>query len=291
MSRKKRLGGGLDTLFGQDSMDRFKLNISETGELLADVDVNLISAATAQSRTDFNEDKIKALADSIAELGLLQPITVKRDGGSFELIAGERRLRAVKSLGHTKIKAIVKDADEKTVAQLTLLENMQREDLNPIEEANGYNYLMTEFNMTQEGVGLVAGKSRAYISNIVRLLNLKKAEQKALIDQKISVGHAKVLLSIKDSRIRKSAFNDIIKNNLTVRELENLIAKPATERKSPQSDPEKDPEVRRLENDLTEVMGTKVFLKGGLNKGSIVVEYYSEEELERLTEMMLHVEQ
>ena len=194
--KKSGLGRGLGALIPNESMEAFESKINEHGDLIHEVDINLIMPNKNQPRKVFDVEKIYSLGESIAELGLLQPIVVKKNGSLYEIIAGERRWRACKHIGLKKVPAIIKDVDNSTIAQLALIENLQREDLNPIEEAMAYSRLIEEFEITQEKMSKIAGKSRVYITNTMRLLKLEPYIQDSIIDKKITSGHGRALLSL-----------------------------------------------------------------------------------------------
>lgn len=295
MSTKNRgLGGkGIGALFPEGEMNKFEGSINEKGELLTDLDIKRIIPNQDQPRRKFDAETISLLAESIKEVGLLQPITVRKRGAEYELIAGERRLRACQSLGHKKIRAIIVDADEKMGAELALIENLQREDLNPVDEALAYKMLVEKHDVTHEALSTLVGKSRAHITNMIRLLTLNERELVALTNGRISVGHAKVLLSIKNPAIRNKVFKLCVEQGISVREAEKLANSSSTLPTRKEKTKKIDPELTSLEKRLGDALGTKVCLKQSSsgNRGSITIDFYSKEERERIVELLFHVEQ
>lgn len=293
MSKTKALGGkGLESLFNISDMATFKSTVNEDGEVLVNIPVNLIVANPNQPRKDFDKESIQALAESIKEAGLLQPISVIEDSGEYTLVAGERRLRAVKLLGHETIKAIVVNADEKYAAELALIENLQREDLNALDEAEAYDALIKQHKITHERLSTLVGKSRAHISNYIRLLQLKKHELEALRSGSLTVGHAKVLLSIKDPALRQRVFKASIDGGITVRKAEAMASEEKKEKKPARKTKKTtDPDVKKIERRLEDTFGTKVKVANKDNgSGSITIEYYTKEDLDRVLDILFHVE-
>lgn len=289
--KKKRLGHGVETLFNVDDMSRFNSTVNEKGELVVNIPLEHIIANPSQPRKSFDEESIRALAVSIDKVGLLQPISVVSDSGKYVVIAGERRLRAVKELGHKTIKAIVVNADEKLIAELALIENLQREDLNPVDEAQAYLSLTKTHRMTHEQISELVGKSRAHISNFIRLLSLNSNELEGLKSGALSVGHAKVLLGIKDEALRNKLLRRILDDNISVREAERLAQAPE-QKNPPKKNKEKDSEKQRVERELTDHFGRKVSIttKSG-DSGFVSLEFYSAEDRDRLLDLLFHVEQ
>lgn len=294
MSKKKGLGQGVNALFHSEDMTRFNSSVNEKGELVLSIPVKFIQPNPNQPRKFFDDATIDALALSIDKVGLLQPISVTEEQGSYFLVAGERRLRAVKKLGHKEIKAIVVNADPRLVAELALIENLQREDLNPVDEANAYLALTMTHRMTHEMISDLVGKSRAHISNYIRLLGLGKEELDSLREGKISVGHAKVLLSIKDRADRMQLLKRCVEEALSVREAERLAVGSSKRAESKHTAKKQDGDAnqRRVERRLEDKFGTKVKIRNrSEDSGSIVIEFYSREDRERLLELLFHVEQ
>lgn len=255
------------------------------------VPLNRIRASTLQPRKDFSDESLRELADSIREQGILQPLTVRERGGFFELIAGERRWRASQLANLPEIPVIVREVDDRTALELALIENLQRDNLNAIEEALGYARLAEQFQLTQEEIALKVGKSRAAVANATRLLKLPASVQTLVRDGQISVGHAKVILGLPDEKIQKLAAERVVKDGLNVRQTEGLIAKlqmrggktPDGKLKAivPVSS-----NISRLEDKLREKFGTKVHLKYAQGKGAVEIAFFSDNELQRVLETL-----
>ena len=251
------------------------------------VKINLIKDNSLQPRTNYDEAKLENLKASIKEKGVLQPILVRQKGDLFEVIAGERRLRAARSLNLSEVPVIVKSVTDQEALVLALVENIQREELNPIEEAEAYKKLMEDFHFTQEAVAQSVGKDRSTISNLTRLLNLPKEMQQSIYDGKLSVGHARALLSLENPLERKQLFDLSIKKEISVRELENLIvAKGKGGSRREKNKTAKNYEFIALEEDLQKHLGTKVRIMPQKKRGKIVIEYYSTDDLDRILEII-----
>ena len=253
------------------------------------VPLNRVRASSLQPRKDFSKESLQELADSIREQGIVQPLIVRERNGDFELIAGERRLRASQLLNLAEVPVIVREADDRTVLELALIENLQRENLNAIEEALGYNQLAEQFHLTQEEIAAKVGKSRTAVANATRLLRLPEAVRNYVREGRLSVGHAKVILSLPEEKSQKDAAERAIKDGLNVRQTEGMIAKlqargdrsPATaESTAAASTPAGDPHISRLEDKLREKLGTKVQLRYHQGKGLVEISFYSDAELE-----------
>lgn len=281
---KKGLGKGLSALIPTSTQT------GDAGEPVTEIDVKLIEPNTFQPRRTFDEEKLLELADSIKEHGVVQPIIVRPlNNGKYELVVGERRLRACQKISIGKIPAVIKDFSNKQMIEIALVENIQRQDLNPVEEAFAYKRLMEEFKLTQEEVAKRVSKSRSQIANMVRLLNLPKNVLKYLSQGYITVGHARPLLAIEDEEIQISTVEEIINKQLSVRETENLI-KRLIENKDKvitrnKKELEKSPIIIDLESRLRSVCGTKVKIKNKGEKGSIEIEYYSTDDFERIVSL------
>lgn len=253
--------------------------------------ISLIEPNREQPRKIFEEEQLHELAESIKEYGVLQPLLVQKKGDYYEIIAGERRWRAAQIAGLREVPVVVREYSKQRTMEIALIENVQREDLNPIEEAKAYQQLIQEFGMKQEDVASRVAKNRATITNSLRLLKLDDRVQDMLIRGRISGGHARTLLSLEEKEKQYEIANRIIDKELSVRETEKLVKALATEpkkKKEPQTE-ERNMEVfyRDLEDKLKAVMGTKVIInKKDRNKGRIEIEYYSPVELERLTELL-----
>lgn len=286
--KKSGLGKGLGALIPNESMQAFESKVSEHGELIHEVDMNLIMPNKDQPRKNFDAEKIETLAHSIADHGLLQPIVLKKKGGFFEIIAGERRWRAYKVLGNKKIAAIIKDVDDSTIAQLALIENLQREDLNPIEEALAYHHLIESYQITQEQMSRIAGKSRTYITNTMRLLKLELPIQEAISESIISNGHGRALLGIVSEKNRALAFEKVVKEGLSVRATEELVKNFDVIFKEPVSrvKPKRPIEIVSLEDELSVTIGTKVSIKENKGRGKILIDFYDQEDLNRIIDII-----
>lgn len=256
----------------------------EEGKKVEEVEIFKIIANPHQPRKDFDEVKLKELAASIKKNGIIQPLVVAQKGSTFELIAGERRLKAAKIAGLTKVPVIVREADDQQKLELAIIENIQRHDLNPLEEANSYSKLSQEFGLNQEEIALKVGKSRSAVANKLRLLQLPSEIQKALREEKITEGHAKAILAITDPEKQKALFELILKNNLTVRQTENktreISVRPHKRIVS------QDPEFKEIEEKLIGKLGTKIKLSKSGQGGKIIIEFYSREELDSLVEKL-----
>lgn len=296
MSQQFGLGRGLSSLIpnkqpAQKSADDFSKTVSGSTDdsirgdkYVVEVDVNQISANPQQPRMQFDDDKIENLAESIKVHGIIQPLVVTKKGNFYEIVAGERRLQAAKKIGLKKVPVIVREADELQKLELAIVENVQRHDLNPIEEGMAYKKLEDEFQMTQEEIAMKMGKSRSLVANKVRLLNLPIEIQKGLVEGKITEGHAKAILSIENPEKQRALYELILKNNLTVRQIEDKSREVSV--RSHKRVVSVDPQVKQLENMLVEVLGTKVKISKAGDGGKIVIEYYSKEDLEALLDKL-----
>lgn len=286
--KKSGLGRGLGALINNESMEAFENKINEHGELIHEVDINLIMPNKDQPRKNFDHEKIVSLSESIEDHGLMQPIVLKKKGGLYEIIAGERRWRACKHLGLKKIPSIIKDVDDATIAQLALIENLQREDLNSIEEAMAYSRLIDEYQITQEKMSKIAGKSRVYITNTMRLLKLDDYIQVAIANKVISSGHGRALLALDNEKKRKKAYDFILSEELSVRATEELIKNYDKHFKVVESKakPIRDAEIISMEEELSVFIGTKVAIKEKNGKGKIVIDFYNEDDLIRILDLI-----
>ena len=254
---------------------------------IMEVPLDSISPNPHQPRDDFNEEGLQELANSIKEHGVLQPLVVSRkESGDYELIAGERRLEAAKIVGLEKVPVIVKKVNEQNKAELALIENIQRYDLNPIEEARAYKKLQDTFAMTQEEVALRAGKSRSAVSNALRLLNLPMEIQKALMTGIITEGHARSILSVSNAEKQRALFDLIVREGLTVRQVEDKVRDVAPGANKPKKR-HADPNLIENERRLSEALGTKVHIRKSKTGGQIVIDYYSDEEFNSLLSNLL----
>jgi ParB family chromosome partitioning protein len=249
--------------------------------------IDKIERSRFQPRTEFDPEHLKELADSIKQRGVIQPLLVRAITGTdkFELIAGERRWRASREAGLTTIPALVRTATDEETLEIALIENLQREDLNPIEEARAYEQLANQFKLTQEQIAEKVGRSRAAVANAVRLLVLPAELQSWLSDGRLSVGHAKVILGLQTADEQRLVAERILKDNLTVRATEQLVEQLVTGKRRmgrAGSTALKAPEVLEIENKLQQKLGTRVTVRHGRKKGRIEIEYYSNDELSRL---------
>jgi len=264
----------------------------DSRDIVHRVPLNRVRPCPLQPRKDFPPESLRELADSIKEQGIVQPLIVRQQGDHFELIAGERRWRASQLIGLTEVPIIVREADDRAVLEMALIENLQRENLNPIEEAQGYSQLVSQFQLTQEEVALKVGKSRAVVANALRLLKLPVTIHAYLRDGRVSVGHAKVILGLTDAKQQELAAERIIKEALNVRQTEGLVAKllqrgpklPA--KPGPVVPLPTDAHVADLENRLRERLATKVQLRYKQGKGAVEISFFSDEELERVLQIL-----
>jgi len=291
----KGLGMGLDALFklnvteenSENKEDNNNFNLEDN--IIAgfvELPIERVSPNPDQPRKNFTDESIESLAQSIKAYGIIQPITVSKKGEFYEIIAGERRYRAAKLLGLQKIPCIIKDTSQREKLELSLIENIQRENLNPIEEAIAYSNLIETYGITQEELSERLGKSRTSITNFIRLLNLDIQIQKWLIDGIITPGHARTILSIEDKNEHINFAQYIIKNNLSVREAEKLAKNwPIQKKDKKSSNPVREIELQKAEEILKKKLQTKVNIIGTSHKGKIQIEYFTQEELERLLEL------
>lgn len=283
-SKSTGLGRGLEALFGEIESP---INSVDSNVGSVEVDIHEIKPNKAQPRKTFDRTSLEELAESIKENGLIQPIVVRKSGDIYEIVAGERRWRACKLAGISKVPCVVRDLTDKELALFAIIENMQREDLNPIEEAEGLDNMMQSYGMTQEQVSKSVGKSRPYISNSLRLLKLSNEVRKLIQEGQLSGGHGKILLRVEDEDKQLQLAKKIISEGLSVRTVENLTSGEVKEKRRKGRNANKNSDVLAVENDLKERLGTKVNLNMGVKKGKIEIEYYSRDELERLIEILM----
>ncbi len=285
--KKTSLGTGLSSLIpnkiNQDENFTFtKSNFSNSNAVIK-IPVENIIPNPSQPRYYFDGDNLKDLSNSIKEHGVIQPILVtKLSEGKYELIAGERRLQASKLVGKKEIPAIVRIASNQEKLELALIENIQRHDLNPIEEAKAYKKLQVEYNLTQEEVAQKAGKNRSTVANMMRLLELPIEIQRGLIEKKITEGHARAILSLENPEKRRALYELILKNKLTVRETEEKVREVTVHTHKRQTIKQIDPKIQDLEDKLQQKLGTKVQIKKKGTSGKLVIEFFSEEEFEKI---------
>jgi len=270
---EKRLGKGLGALIPE------KIT-TDTSEKIGEIKVSSIKPNALQPRKKFNNEKLEELKNSIREKGIIQPVVVRTAEDGYELIAGERRFRAVKELGYESIPAIVKNVSDADSLELSLIENIQREELNPVEEANAYMELVEKFNFSQEEIAKAVGKDKSTISNTVRLLSLPELIQEYIMDEAISMGHAKAILSLPTERSKIRFAKRIIKKNFSVRQAEELIKQRL--QKPGKKIAEKDEHLASLEESLQHYLGTRVKIIHGKKRGRLEISYYSNEDLDRI---------
>jgi ParB family chromosome partitioning protein len=274
---EKKLGKGLSALIPTHEQDKSK-------EKVVYVNVADIARSPYQPREQFHEEKLGELIASIREKGVIQPILVRSvSEGKYELIAGERRLRAVMNLNMERIPALIKDVDDLDALELSLIENIQREELNPIEEAHAFKRLGDEFGFTQEQIGQAIGKDRSTIANTLRLLLLPRQIQEALAAGAISMGHARALLALESERTQLRCCEKIMRRKLSVRQAEQLVKQVGA---APRRPAERDHHIVTIEEDLQHVFGTRVKIHQGKKRGKIEIQYYSHEDLERIVTLL-----
>ena len=275
---KKGLGRGLNSLFSEQIEEYDESSLQE-------IDINIIEPNQDQPRIDFDADSLAELADSIKQYGVLQPIIVAKEKDYYKIIAGERRFRASRLAKLEKIPCIVKTFTEIEQLQVALVENLQRKDLNPIEEALCYRRLIENFEKTQEELSASVGKSRPAITNSLRLLNLDKRVQSFLVDGRLSMGHGRTLLSIESAELQFELAERIIEEEMSVREVEEAVRKLTEPKKAAvkqKSKPSKKNEYKFAEDNMMAALGTKVTVVQGKRKGKIEIEFYSPEDLDRI---------
>ena len=280
MPKRKALGRGLSALFPETVIPG-----DERGFFYCPIES--ISPNPSQPRQNFNDSELIELVNSIKEKGIIQPILVSQTKDGFQLIAGERRWRAAQKAGLDKIPAWVRDASPGEALELALIENIQRKDLNPIEEASGYQELMQKFNLTQESLSKRIGKERSTIANFLRLLKLPVIIQQDLIDGQLTTGHARALASIESPLAQKGVRDLIIKKSLSVRQTESLVKKKLAPKKPKSLKDKTDYYIESLAKDLQKSLGTKVAIKRKGEKGRIIIDFYSDEDLGRLIDRLL----
>ena len=280
--KKGTLGRGLDALIPKGN------NESESkaqGLLVAPI--YNVHPNTRQPRKEFDDSAISELSASIKKKGILQPLVVRRSERGYEIIAGERRWRAAQHAGVTEVPILVKEATDREMLELALIENLQREDLNPIEEANAYQQLISNFGLTHEDVSQQIGKDRSTITNRLRLLRLPDKAQRALIHSDISAGHARALLSLEEESDIIAALALVLKQKLSVRQTEQLIQKLLKPKPQKRSLQPPDPYLQQTVDEMKRSLGTQVKIVNNAGRGKIEIEFYSESELERLTDYIL----
>ena len=283
MGKKSSLGSGLDALFGGD----FSISTNSM-EGAVTLPISKVEPRKDQPREHFDPEALDQLTDSIRTHGLIQPITVRRiDNGYYQIIAGERRWRAARAAGLEEVPVRILEADDRTAMELALVENLQREDLNPIEEAKGYQTLMSEYGLTQEEASVAVGKSRPAVANILRLLTLSAPVLEMVSKGELSAGHGRALLSIEDEKTQLEAAKLVAEKQYSVRQTETLAAKFGKQNQQEQKKETEEISIdyaREVEKELENALGRKVKLTEGKRRGKIEIEYYGAEDRERLIE-------
>lgn len=295
------LGKGLDALFGdvevsilndENKNDGYEANDKSNEETITSsgisyINIDEIKPNANQPRKTFDEGKLEELASSIEAHGLIQPLVVRKSNNGYEIVAGERRWRAARKIGLREIPAIVRELNDEENMLLAIIENMQREDLDPIEEAEGINQMIETYGLSQEQVSKSLGKSRPYISNQLRLLKLPTDIRKLVSEGKLSSGHVRALINVPDENKQILLAKQAVEQGLSVRQIE-VLAKESKDvtKKAKSKKPKKSADVKRVEEDLKNTLGTKVNLNQNGKKGKIEIEFYSKDELERLIEML-----
>ena len=297
MAVKKGLGKGLDSLITNKVEKPVVTDVAidkENGAVL--VNISKVEPNREQPRKKFDEDALLELSESIKQFGVLQPLLVQERTDYYEIIAGERRWRAAKLAGVKEVPVIIKNLTEQEIAEISLIENIQREDLNPIEEAQAYKRLLTEFNLKQDEVAERVSKSRTAVTNAMRLLKLNEKVQQMLIDEMLTTGHARALLAIEDEEKQYEIAQRIFDEKLNVRDTEKLVKNIQNEKNNPITEKNKiDPQLiavyRDLEEQMKSILGTKVFINPkDEKKGKLEIEYYSQDELDRIIDLIRTVD-
>lgn len=302
MAVKRGLGRGLDNLIPTDDAKSDKTPVNNTKaktavkEVIKEVEqtlnINRIEPNKSQPRKNFNEDALVELADSIKQFGIIEPLVVTKKKGYYELIAGERRWRAARMAGLKEVPVVIKDYTDQEIVEIALIENLQREDLNPIEEAMAYDRLIKEFHLKQDEVAERVSKSRTTITNSLRLLKLCEPVQQMLIDDMLSTGHVRALISIEDKELQHDTAMYIFDKKLSVRETESYVKKLLSGKIKSQKEVAATEEnlnflYKDIEEKLKDILGTKATIKAkSNNKGKIEIEYYSQDDLDRITRML-----
>ncbi|ETP66983.1 plasmid partitioning protein ParB [Planococcus glaciei] len=274
----KGLGKGINALFPGESL-------SET-ETINQISITQIRTNPYQPRKVFDETALQELSESIKEHGILQPVVVRKSGKHFELVVGERRFRAAKLAKLTEVPALVKELTDQQMMELAILENLQREDLTPIEEAEAYQKLMEALNITQEQLAFRLGKSRPHIANHIRLLALPANVRDMISDKKLTMGHGRTLLGLRLKKLIPETAEKVVKENLNVRQLENLVQRLNEDVPRETIEKKKDLFIEEKQSELRDRFGTNVQIKKTKNKGKIEIEFFSEEDLERILELL-----
>jgi len=278
MGRRLALGRGMKQLIPDVA--------EEDIQKVMNLDIDLIIPNPEQPRRTFDQEKLQELADSIKENGIIQPVVVMASGDEYKLIAGERRWRASQLAGYDKIPAIVKKATEDEALSWALIENIQRQDLNPIEEALAYKNLLEKQEITQDSLAKKLGKGRVTITNTMRLLKLPEPVQDLIVSKKISFGHARCLVTIDEDQVVEQMAQETVQKGLSVRALEERVKKLKDQTKKGPAKPKKDPFIRNAEKQMTQFIGSKVQIHGNQMKGKVTIPYLSEGDLQRIFECL-----
>lgn len=298
--KKGGLGRGLDALFAdvpvkepdepksgvvKETPTELKESVKES-DAVKYIKIHDIMPNTNQPRKTFNEEKIEELAASIKEHGIIQPIVVRKHKKGYEIVAGERRWRAAIKAELSVVPCLIRELDDEQNMLIAIIENMQREDLNPIEEAEGLLQMTDTFGMTQEQVSKSVGKSRPYITNAMRLLKLPPYIRESISEGVLTAGHGRTLITVSDEEKREKLFKKIVEEGLSVRETEKLVSSESKTKKKKPLKKRKNPDVLLVEEELKNIMGTKITINGNSHKGKIEIDFYSGEELERIIDML-----
>jgi len=280
---ERKLGKGLDALLAQDAHPA----AVERGDELVELSIDSIIPNPNQPRKEFDPEELAALADSIAQNGIIQPVVVRRSGDSFELIAGERRWRASRQLGLRAIPAVIRGADDERILELSLVENIQRQDLNPIEKAKAFKELIETTGFTQEEVAQRLGRKRSSVANMIRLLELPQDIQDVVSRGTISMGHARALLALSGAQEQRRVCRRIVSEGLSVRQVENISTDTEKVIKTVKPAPVKSANVKDMEDRLRRTLGTRVsIVQGKKGRGRILIDYFTPEEFERLLQCL-----
>lgn len=296
--KKNALGKGLANLLREDDLQEEKEVVVKEVIVKEPTEIYLktteVEPNRNQPRKNFDEDLLEELAESIKQYGIIQPLVVKKRKDYYEIVAGERRWRAAKMAGLKQVPVIIKDYSEQEIMEIALIENIQREDLNPIEEAKAYQRLIKDYNLKQEEVAEKVAKSRTTITNSMRLLKLDERVQQMLINDLLSTGHARALLAIEDKELQYDIAKKVIDEKMSVRDIEKLIKELSTQKATNEKKEELDEGTKlaykNMEDKIKNIIGSKVVIKTkDKNKGKIEIDYYSQDELERIVDLIEHI--
>ena len=280
--KAKGLGRGLGALLGDA-----EATIIENPKESLEIEVSKIDVCKSQPRKNFDEEKLNELAASIKRHGVIQPLILNKKGSRYQIIAGERRYRAARIAGLKTVPAIVKDMEAGEVLQVSIIENIQRENLNPMEEAMAISMLMKEYGFTQEKVAEALGRSRSAVANTLRLLALPKSVAEMVEAGMLSAGHARTLIPLKDKKLLEAAAREVAEKEMSVRETEEYVKKLLAPEKPALAKPRTNPEFARAEKELSEAMETKIRLSGSRERGKLIIEYFSAEQLDGLYDFLM----